>query len=171
MLKFRLTITHEQRQALNTRLASAQQRGDLRTIQFILAVLAVVQHHYDTAQVAATLQLSEEQVERYVKQFLLYGPKGVGFKKPSGRKAKLSKTQQAELCDLLDQGPQKCGFDGGCWRSPMIQALILERFQVCYNVFYIAQLLRSLGFSFQKARFVSDQIGRASCRERVYSSV
>ena len=161
MLKFRLTITHEQRKALQTRLASAQQLGDLRTIQFILAVLAVVQHHYDTAQVAATLQLSEEQVERYVKQFLLYGPKGVGFKKPAGRKAKLSKTQQAELCDLLDQGPQTCGFDGGCWRSPMIQALILERFQVCYNVFYIAQLLRSLGFSFQKARFVAAHLDAA----------
>ena len=161
MLKFRLTISVEQRKALNARLSSAQQRGDLRTIKFVLAVLAVTQHHYDTAQVARTLQLSAAQVEGYVRQFLIYGPAGVGFKKSGGRKPKLTKAERQELCELLDQGPQKCGFAGGCWRSPMIQELIQQRFHVCYNVFYIAQLLRNLGYSFQKARFTSAHLNDA----------
>jgi hypothetical protein len=38
----------------------------------------------------------------------------------------------------------------------MIQQLIKERFGVSYSVFYIAELLRNLGFSYQKAAFVSD---------------
>ena len=40
----------------------------------------------------------------------------------------------------------------------MIQQLICERFGGYYNVFCIAQLLKNLGFSFQKAAFVSDHL-------------
>ena len=37
--------------------------------------------------------------------------------------------------------------------------MIFARFGVYYNVFYIAQLLKNLGFSFyQKAAFVSDHL-------------
>jgi transposase len=43
----------------------------------------------------------------------------------------------------------------------MIQQLIYERFGVYYNVFYIAQLLKNLGFRFQKAAFVSDHLDEA----------
>src|SRR5262245_9449202 len=42
----------------------------------------------------------------------------------------------------------------------MIQHLIYDRFGVFYNVFYIAQLLKHLGFSFQKAAFVSDHLDK-----------
>jgi hypothetical protein len=28
---------------------------------------------------------------------------------------------------LIKDGPEKCGFTGDCWRSPMIQELILNR--------------------------------------------
>jgi hypothetical protein len=38
----------------------------------------------------------------------------------------------------------------------MIQYLIYERFGVFYSVCYIAQLLKNMGFSYQKAAFVSD---------------
>jgi len=47
---------------------------------------------------------------------------------------------------------------GNCWRSPMIQHLIHERFGVFYAVHYISQLLKNMGFSYQKARFVSDHL-------------
>jgi transposase len=70
----------------------------------------------------------------------------------------LPPTQQTVLAQLIEEGPVKAGFSGACWRSPMIQQLICERFDVFYNVFYIAQLLKNLGFSFQKAAFVSDHL-------------
>jgi hypothetical protein len=38
----------------------------------------------------------------------------------------------------------------------MIQNLIYEKFGVFYSVHYISQLLKSMGFSYQKAKFVSD---------------
>ena len=40
----------------------------------------------------------------------------------------------------------------------MVQDLILQRFNVEYHPHYICNLLDQLGFSFQKARFVSDHL-------------
>ncbi|MEW6127266.1 MAG: IS630 family transposase [Acidobacteriota bacterium] len=163
MLNFRLTITTPQRQALDRKLVAAKQRGDLRLVKFILTIFAVV-HYQDTAQAAQVLQLSSAQVERYVHQFLCYGVRGVAFKPSTGRRPKLTKSQQQELCRLIEAGPQACGLSGACWRSPMIQQLILDRFSVSYSVFYIAELLRNLGFSYQKAAFVSDHLNEIERR-------
>lgn len=161
MLHFRLTISPAQQQGLARKLQVAQKHGDVRTVKFILAVRAYA--HYQTYEHAArVLALSVPQVARYVYLFLCYGERGVGFQKPRGRKAKLSAAQKQRLGHLLDQGPQACGFAGGCWRAPLIQQLIQQEFGVRYNVFYLAQLLRNLGFSFQKARFVSDHLNEAA---------
>ena len=94
----------------------------------------------------------------WVGVFCCYGVQGAPRQKPTGRPPKLTPTQQAALATLIDEGPVKAGFSGACWRSPMIQQLIYDRFGVFYNVFYIAQLLKNLGFSFQKAAFVSDHL-------------
>ena len=164
MLSFRLNITANQRKELDRKLKTAQQLGDLRTIKFILAIFAVV-HYERTEQAAVVLQLSVEQVERYAYLFLCYGAAGVAFKKSSGRRPKLNQDQKLELARLIDAGPAECGFDGNCWRSPMIHQLILDKFKVSYSVFYIAELLKSLGFSFQKARFVSDHLNQIKRRD------
>lgn len=173
MLSFRLTITADQRQALGRKLTAAQQLGDLRLVKFILTIFAVV-HYQQTAQAAVVLQLSEAQVEAYVHKFLCYGVPGVAFKQPSGRRPKLTKEQQQELCRLIEAGPQACGFSGACWRSPMVQQLIKDRFAVSYNVFYIAALLKNLGFSYQKAAFVSDhldEVARRRWRSRTWPEI
>ncbi|MDQ3252980.1 MAG: hypothetical protein M3R15_03575 [Acidobacteriota bacterium] len=111
MLNFRLTITTDQRQALDRKLAAAQHLGDLRLAKFILTIFAVV-HYQETQQAALVLQLSVAQVEGYVHKFLCYGVTGVAFTKPTGRRPKLRKQQQQELCRLIEAGPQDCGFSG-----------------------------------------------------------
>jgi transposase len=58
----------------------------------------------------------------------------------------------------MEAGPVKAGCSGACWRSPMIQQLLDARFGVYYHGFYIAQLRKNLGFSYQKAAFVSDHL-------------
>ena len=157
MHSFRLSITTLQRKALDRKLKTAQQLGDFRTIKFALAVLAVA-HYASTEQAAVVLQLSVAQVKHYAHRFLCYGVAGVAFKKAPGRPPKLTKTQKRQLSQLIEDGPAQCGFDGNCWRSPMVQQLILDKFGVTYNVFYLAELLRNLGFSYQKAAFVSDHL-------------
>ena len=47
----------------------------------------------------------------------------------------------------------------------MIQQLIYARFGVYYNVFYIAQSLKNLRFSYQKAPFVSYHLDESKRQE------
>ena len=150
MRSFRLSITTTQRKELDRKLKSAQQLGELRTTKFILAIYAVARYA-STEQAAVVLQLSAEQVERYIYLFLYYGVAGVAFKKSPGRPAKLTKTQKRQLAKCIDDGPAQCGFEGNGWRSPLIQCLIQDKFGVTYNVFYLAEFLQNLGFSYQKA--------------------
>jgi transposase len=136
-------------------LQKAQNNGDLRGAKRIMAILAVVDGTlYST--IANTLKVSEESIRLWVNGFLLYGVKSFIYKKPTGRPSKLTKKQRKQLDQLISQGPQKSGFAGACWRSPMIQWLIYEKFGVEYSVFYIPQLLKNMGFSYQKAKFVAD---------------
>ena len=61
------------------------------------------------------------------------------------------------MIQLIKEGPEKLGFPGSCWRTPMLQHLIKERFGVFYSVKYLSEYLKSLGFSYQKAKFVADK--------------
>ena len=114
---------------------------------------------------ALVLRVHEKTVATWVRGFCCYGLQGAPRHKPTGRPPKLTPTQKAALATLLDEGPVKAGFSGACWRSPMIQQMIFERFGVYYNIFYIAQLLKNLGFSYQKAAFVSAHLDERKRQE------
>ncbi len=157
MLPFRLTISTPLCKAMERTLQAAQRRGDLRLSKRILAIFAL-RDSYSPQQVAVLFKVSVDTVLQWAKNFLCYKLHGLKDKKSPGRKAKLTKTQKHELANCLDAGPLACGFSSACWRSPMIQQLIHEKFGVFYSVFYIAQLLHNLGFSYQKAKFVSDHL-------------
>jgi transposase len=138
-------------------LKAAQRRGDIRLVKRLLAIFALRDSNSPT-QVAALLKVSVAAVLDWAKNFLCYKLKGLQEKKSPGRKPKLTKSQKRQLCALLDSGPSACGFSSACWRSPMIQHLIDQRFGVFYSVYYICQLLKNLGFSYQKAKFVADHL-------------
>jgi len=136
-------------------LQEAQNNGDLRKAKRIMAILAVVDGTlYST--IATTLKVSKESIRLWVNAFVIFGVKSFIYKKTTGRPSKLTKTQRKQLDRMISQGPQKSGFPGACWRSPMIQWLIYEKFGVEYSVYYIPQLLKNMGFSYQKAKFVAD---------------
>jgi transposase len=74
-----------------------------------------------------------------------------------GRKEKLTKAQQTQLIKLIKAGPEANGFHCGIWNSAMIAEVIWLKFEVSYNLNYLSSLLKKLGFSYQKARFISDR--------------
>ena len=159
MCCMRFTMSSSDRKEVEHQLKTAQHLGNLRQVKYLLAILAVMDGQ-SFAQVAVVLRVQEKTVIKWVGVFCCYGLQGAPRQKPPGRPPKLTPTQQAALATLIDEGPVKAGFSGACWRSPMIQQLIYDRFGVFYNVFYIAQLLKNLGFSFQKAAFVSDHLDK-----------
>ena len=164
MCAIRLTISRRLRQELERQLRTAQQGGQVHDVKCRLALLAIADGH-SCDEVALTLRVTPKTVHQWVHRFLLAGLQGLTRQKPPGRPPRLTKTQKYALAELLDEGPVKAGFASGCWRSPMIQPLIYERFGIFYNAFYIAQLLQHLGFSYQKAAFVSDHLNEEKRRE------
>lgn len=157
MLPFRLTISAPLCKEMEFTLKAAQRRGDLRLVKRILAIFALRDSN-SPEHVAALLHVSVDAVLDWARQFLCYRLSGLKDKKSPGRKPKLTKSQKRELAALIDAGPTANGFSSACWRSPMIQHLIQQRFSVFYSVHYVCQLLKSLGFSYQKAKFVADHL-------------
>jgi transposase len=164
MCCMRFTMSATYRTDVEHHLKTAQQRGNLRRVKYFLAILAVMDGQ-SVAQVALVLRVHEKTVTAWVGAFCCYGPQGAPHKKSPGRPPTLTPSQKAALATLIEDGPGKAGFRGAYWRSPMIQQLIYDRFGVLYNVFYIAQLLKNMGFSFQKAAFVSDHLDEAKRAE------
>lgn len=154
MLYFHLILTPFQKEELNKALEIARNFGDLTVINRILAVLAYAERNESVETIAGILQVSSEFIRAWVKKYIRGGIKMITFRKrPPGRPAKLTKTQRLLLNKIIEKGPQKSGFPGACWRTPMIQDLIIDKFGVFYNTRYISQLLKNMGFSYQKARF------------------
>lgn len=155
MPNIRISLGSSTLRMLHEMINRAQYRGDLRTIKRVNAVLAVANGH-PFPVIASILNICGEALRLWMNAFMLKGPEGLISKRPPGRQCKLTKSQKQELDALLTAGPSSAGFPGACWRSPMIQRLIHEKFGIFYSVGYIAQLLKNMGYSYQKAAFVSD---------------
>jgi len=73
----------------------------------------------------------------------------------------LTPRQKKRLIELIEAGPFVVGCETACWNAVLIRVLIWREFGVLYNRQYVCTLLHNLGFSFQKARFVSDHLDAA----------
>jgi len=153
MLFFYIALNQAETEALFQELAKARQRGNLTIVQRIQAT-AEAENGTSIIYIAQIIKVSPESVRSWVKKYLVSGIKGlIPQKKSPGRPSKLTKSQRRELEQIITEGPLKAGFSGACWRSPMIQELIFQRFNIFYNTNYISSLLKQMGFSYQKARF------------------
>ncbi len=150
------TLTHQ--------LHAAFRQGNLRRIQRITALLLLADEH-SPAAVAARLGVGRSTIYSWLHAFLVDGWASLRGRTPPGRPAKLSPTQKQRLSALISAGPEAAGYTTGCWHSALIQDLIYREFGHLYNVHYISELLRNLGFSYQKARFVADHLDEVR-RER-----
>ena len=175
MLAFHLKFSAAQRQRLIEMLTVAQKLGKMPQVTRVMAILAFADGPSHTvATVASVLQVSSEAVRQWLSQFLAHGPRSLAAKTRSGRRPRLTKTQKRELYQIIVDGPQKASFPGACWRSPMIQELIQRKYKVSYSVYYIAELLKNLGLSYQKARFVAadaDPKKRKQWREKTWPAL
>ena len=157
------------RQQLYRRLHQAYASGSLRLVKRIHAPLAIADG-MAVREVAQMLALGEQTVRDYLNAFLWRGVTSVVYQRPPGRPAKLTKTQRQALAALIEAGPQAAGYASGCWSATMLQDLIQRHFGVEYHPHYICTLLHNLGFSYQKACFVSDHLDEAKRLEWRYQT-
>jgi transposase len=152
-----IRITTETRKALEATLSRAFKAGDLGMVKRATALLGIAREEPVTL-IAQGVGVSPSTVYAWLRSFLLEGVAGLRVKWRGGRPRKLTKTQRERLAAIIEAGPEAAGFPTGCWHALLIQQVIQREFGVTYNVQYLSTLLGSLGFSFQKARFVSDHL-------------
>jgi transposase len=156
-VEFRVRLAGATIKALEQVLRQGYRDADVRVIRRVQALLEVGTGR-PVALVAERLGLHGTTVYGWLHAFLVEGLASLRYGRAPGRPSKLTPSQKRRLCELLDAGPLAAGYPSGCWSTLFLQDLIQREFGQFYNHHYLATLLRNLGFSYQKARFVSDHL-------------
>ena len=111
--------------SLQARLCQAYQQGHVSRVRRISVLLELVVHHTPVAVVSDRWGISPACIYEWLKAFLVDGVASVAYRQHrGGRPAKLTQTQQKQLCKLIDAGPEAAGFETACWNSILIQTVI-----------------------------------------------
>ena len=146
---------------LHSRLQHAYRRDDVRVVRRTTVLIDLLVYHVPVAVLCERWGLSPACIYGWQQAFLLRGLDSLVYGHGGGRQPKLSPKQKQRLVELIDAGPLVVGCETACWTSVLIRVLIWREFGVLYNCQYVCTLLHNLGFSFQKARFVSDHLDAA----------
>ena len=152
-------------QLLYLELNIAFKHNNLNGYRIIQALIWLGEGRYSIPKIAELLNVSRQTVFNWVKTFMAKGIKWFKSERylRRGRKSNLSKEQKKALCDLIVAGPEHSGFTRGGWNTAMIAEVILRRFGVKYNPRYLSSLLKKMGLSYQKAKFITHR-----CDEEEY---
>jgi transposase len=160
-MRIRIQLSHATVKALYHRLQDAYRKDDVRLVRRITVLIDLLVHHVPLAVVCERWGLSPSCLYDWQKAVLLRGLDSLVYGHGGGRQPKLTPKQKKRLVELLEAGPLVVGCETACWTSVLIRVLIWREFGVLYNRQYVCTLLHNLGFSFQKARFVSDHLDAA----------
>ena len=134
--------------------------GDKGRIQRLTALVGLADGQ-PVADLAERLGVCEETIYAWLRAFLVDRWASLRRRTSPGRPPKLTPSQKARLKAVISAGPEAAGYPTGCWNSALVQDLIEREFGVLYSVKYVAELLRNVGLTYQKARFVSDHLDEA----------
>ena len=155
MLQMRIRMSKETVKQLVSALQRAYKAGDAKMVRRI-AVLLDIERGEAVETIAERHGVSRSSVYVWLRTLLVAGVASLRPRWKGGRPSKLTKTQKKHLQELVKAGPQAAGFPCACWNAVMVQTMIQQEFGVLYNAHYVCELLKTLGFSFQKACFVLD---------------
>ena len=96
---------------------------------------------------------SFKQITNWVHRFEAEGLEGLKDKAGRGRKDQLTYGQKEELFKLLkNESPSKYGFNTATWTGPLLISWIKNEFKVEYKKAQIYNIIKELGFSYQKGK-------------------
>ena len=117
-----------------------------------IAAVARILRGESTAEVARSLGVCRQSVQRWAAGYRLRGEEGLRRRpKTGGPRPKLARDKLARLPSLLAQGPSAHGFDTPVWTTERIAGLIWRRFRVRYSRDYVKhRLMPRLGWKWHK---------------------
>src|SRR5438874_1455641 len=160
-MPIRIQLSRSTVKDLHNRLQHAYQRDDVRLVRRTTVLIDLLVHHVPVEELRAQWGLSVSCMYGWRQAFLLHGMESVVSHHGGGRQPKLTPRQKKRLVELIEAGPQVVGCETACRNSVLLRVLLWREFGVLYNRHYVCTLWHNLGFSFQKARFVSDHLDEA----------
>jgi transposase len=160
-VSIRIQASHATVKALHTRLQDAYRRDDVRVVRRLRVLLGLLTQTASVPVLCERWGLSPSCLSAWQKAFLLRGLDSLIYRHSGGRPEKLTPRQKKRLRELVEAGPRVVGCETAWWNSVLIGVLLWREFGVLYNRHDVCTLLGNLGFSFQKARFVSDHLDAA----------
>jgi transposase len=160
-VSIRIQASNATVKALQARLQDAYRQDDVRLVRRTSVLLDLLTQTATVPVLCERWGLSPSCLYAWQKAFLLRGLDSLSYRHSGGRPEKLTPRQKKRLVELIEAGPLVVGLETACWNSVLIRVLIWREFGVLYNRHYVCTLLSHMGFSFQKARFVSDHLDAA----------
>jgi transposase len=125
---------------------------DYKTAMRLFAVYQIALGK-SSSQVGEIFHMSFKQITNWVHRFEAEGPAGLVDKPGRGRKSRLSTAQQEKIAEVLeDKRPSDYGYNTATWTGPLLIDWVKEKFGITYKKAQIYNIIKSLGFSFQKGR-------------------
>jgi transposase len=154
----RLKVSKETIDRLKSEVIIAQRLNNLRLYKIAKALLLISEGE-NIGKIAKLFNVSVRTVFKWLERFMWERFSWLMWLhyKGRGRKARLTDEQKKKLYRIVVGGPEKYGFSCGVWNSAMILHIIEKEFRVTYNIRYVSQLLKSIGLSYQKAKFETDR--------------
>src|SRR6266853_1136401 len=157
-VSIRMQVSSATVKALHTKLQQAYLKDDMRLVRRTTVLIDMLVHQGPLPVLCERWSLSASCLYDWQRAFLLHGLDSLVYRHSGGRRPKLSPRQKKRLVELIEAGPLVVGCETACWDAVLIRVLIWREFGVLYNRQYVCTLLHNLGFSLQKARFVSDHL-------------
>jgi transposase len=105
---------------------------------------------------------SYKQITNWVHRFEREGIEGLKDKPGRGRTARLSEDQRNRVSVLLaKESPTDHGYNSATWTGPMLMEWIKNHYQISYKKAQIYNIIKSLGFSYQKGRGIFPETDEA----------
>src|SRR5712692_7164379 len=161
-VRIRIQVSSATVKGLHTRLQQAYLKDDGRLVRRTTVLIDLLVHHVPMAVLCERWSLSSSCLYDWQRAFLLHGLDSLVYRHGGGRPEKLTPKQKKRLVELIEAGPLAVGCETACWDAVLIRVLIWREFGVLSNRHYVCTLLHNLGFSFEKARFVSDHLDTAT---------
>ncbi len=109
----------------------------------------VKQQGWQQKDIAAALGVTDGAVSQWLKRARAGGPAALRKRSSPGAPQRLAREQRERIPDLLAQGAEAFGFEGECWTTQRVAAVIRREFGVRYHPAHVSKVVRALGLSVQ----------------------
>jgi len=160
-MRIRIQRSHATVKALHSGLQHAYRKDDVRLVRRLTVVIDLLVHQVPVVVVCERWGLSPSCLYDWQKALVLRGMESLVYHHGGGRRPQLTARQKKRLVERIEAGPLVVGLETACWHAVLLRVLIWRAFGGLSKRHDVCTLRHNVGFSFHKARVMSDHLDAA----------